>query len=318
MDTAQNAVLDPHVKSFLAMLAAAGRPKVWQVTPEEARQAIIALAQAADTKDVPIGGVENGAFVAAGRSLPYRLYTPVSAPGGPLPAIVYFHGGGFVIGNLDTHEGMCRILANESGCRLISIDYRLAPEHTFPAAIEDGLAATEWVAANAAKLGIDADRLAVSGDSAGGNLAAVLCLLAKQSGRPKIALQVLFCPATDATHDTESCRAFAEGYLLEAESIPWFNRHTYPPGADFDDPRISPLRARDLSGLPPAHIHTAAFDPLRDEGKAYADRLRQAGVEVRYTCHEGMIHHFYALGGALPYAQPALKLAAGAIKQALG
>jgi len=318
MDVAQNAALDPHVKSLLAMLVAAGRPKVWQVTPAEARDGMIALAQAVDVKDVPIGGVEDGTLPGPAGALKYRLYTPVAPAAGRLPAVVYFHGGGYVIGNLDTHDGMSRLLANASGCRIVSIDYRLAPEHKFPAAIEDGLAAIDWVAGSAARLGIDHTRLAVAGDSAGGNLAAVVCQLAKQAGGPKIALQVLFCPATDGSRDTESSRAFAEGYLLEAESIRWFGRQYYPADADPNDPRVSPLRAVDLSGLPPAHIHTAAFDPLRDEGKAYADRLRQAGVAVRYTCHDGMIHHFYALGGAIPYAQTALKLAGGAIKQALG
>jgi acetyl esterase len=318
MDVAQTAVLDPHVKSLLAMLVAAGRPKVWQVTPAEARQGMIALAQAVDVKDVPIGGIEDGTFPGPAGALAYRVYTPVAPAGGPLPVVVYFHGGGYVIGNLDTHDGMCRLIANASGCRVISVDYRLAPEHKFPAAIEDGLAAIKWVANNAGRLGIDADRLAVAGDSAGANLAAVACLMAEQAGGPKIALQVLFCPATDGTRDTESYRVFAEGYLLEAESIRWFGRQYYPPDADPHDQRVSPLHAADLARLPPAHIHTAAFDPLRDEGRAYADRLQQSGVAVSYTCHDGMIHHFYALGGAIPYAQTALKIAGGAIKQALG
>jgi acetyl esterase len=317
LDAVQNEALDPYVKALLAMLVAAGRPKVWQVTPAEARLGIIALAEAADIKDVPTGGIGNGQWPAPAGPQPYRLYTPIGAAGGTLPGIVYFHGGGYVIGNLDTHDGMCRLLANASSCRLISIDYRLAPEHKFPAAIEDGWAAVCWVAGEAGRLGIDPQRLVVAGDSAGANLAAVVSQLAQQAGGPKIALQVLFCPATDAVRDTGSMRSFAEGFLLEAKSIAWFGQQTYPPDVDPRDPRVSPLYARDLTGLPPAHIHTAAFDPLRDEGKAYADRLHEAGVAVRYTCHAGMIHHFNALAGAIPYARKALDAAGAAIRQAL-
>jgi acetyl esterase len=316
-DAAEAAALDPQVKALLAMLVAAGRPKIWQVTPAEAREGILALAKAADAKNVPIGRIENGELPGLSGPLRYRIYTPAGSAAGTLAAIVYFHGGGFVIGNLDTQDGMCRLLANASGCRLVSVDYRLAPEHKFPAAIEDGIAAVSWVAREAARNCIDPARIAVAGDSAGANIAAVVCQSAQQAGGPKIALQVLFCPPTDALHDTESSRAFAEGYLLEAEGIRWFGQHTYPPDADPRDPRISPLYAGDLAGLPPAHIHTAAFDPLRDEGKAYADRLRRSGVAVRYTCHDGMIHHFYALAGAIPYAFTAIEQAGGAIKQAL-
>jgi acetyl esterase len=309
--------LDPHVKALLDMIAAAGRPKIWQLTPPEARQAFLALAQLTDAKDVPIGKIENGELPGPAGPLPYRLYTPAASAAGPLPGLVYFHGGGFVIGNLDTHEGFCRMLANESGCRVISVDYRLAPEHKFPAAVEDAYAATKWVAEHAATLGIDPNRIAVGGDSAGGNLAALVCQLAKKTGGPKIALQILFCAGTDLAGETESHRAFAEGYFLEEASIRWFMNQYCPPGMDRSDPRASPLRAADLAGLPPAHIHTAAFDPLRDEGKAYADRLERAGVKVRYTCHEGMIHHFYGMAGAIPYARTALKTAGAAIKAAL-
>jgi acetyl esterase len=309
--------LDPHVKGLLDLIAASGRPKIWQLTPPEARQAFVALAQLADAKDVPIGKIENGALPGPAGPLPFRIYTPVAATAPPLAGLVYFHGGGFVIGNLDTHEGFCRMLANESGCRVISVDYRLAPEHKFPAAVEDAYAATKWVAEHAATLGIDPNCIAVGGDSAGGNLAALVCQLAKKAGGPKITLQVLFCAATDLPGKTESHRAFAEGYFLEAASIRWFMDQYRPSDMDLNDPRASPLRAADLAGLPPAHIHTAAFDPLRDEGKAYADRLERAGVKVRYTCHAGMVHHFYGMAGAIPYARTAMKNAGAAIKAAL-
>jgi len=318
MDTGPDAVLDPHVKALLAMLGAAGRPDLQKVTPNDARHGLRALAQAAGFQNVQTGGIEDGELPGPAGPLPYRIYTPAGAADGPLPGIVYFHGGGFVLGCLDSHDGLCRQLANASGCRLVSVCYRLAPEHRFPAAVEDAIAALGWVSGEAARLGIDPQRIVVAGDSAGGNLAAVVSQLVSRTGGPKIALQVLFCPATDGVRDTESLRAFAEGYLLEAEGIRWFSEHTYHPDADLRDPRISPLHAADLSGLPPAHIHTAACDPLRDEGKAYADRLQQSGVEVSYTCHDGMIHYFYALGGAIPYAHTAIEQAGAAIRQAVG
>ncbi|KAB2920080.1 MAG: alpha/beta hydrolase [Hyphomicrobiaceae bacterium] len=307
--------LDIHVRALLDLMAAAGRPKTWQLTPAEAREGLLALANVADAQGVPIGRVENAELPGPGGPLRFRSYTPVSADATRLPGLVYFHGGGFVIGDLDTHDGMCRMLANASGCRLISIDYRLAPEHPFPAAVEDAFAATGWVGEHAADLGIDPSRLGVAGDSAGANLAAVVAQLATRAGRPKLALQVLLCPRTDAAADTKSLRDFAEGYLLEAAAMQWFADHY---GArDPHDPRVSPMRADSVAGLPPAHIHTAAYDPLRDEGKAYADRLAGAGVAVEYTCHPGMIHHFYALAGAIPYARTAIEQVGAAIKRAL-
>jgi acetyl esterase len=309
--------LDPAAKNLLDLLVAAGRPKVWQVTPAEAREGISALAQAADAKDVPIGRVENGAWPGPAGALPYRSYTPLDAGPDPLPALVYFHGGGFVIGDLDTHEGLCRLFANASGCRVISMEYRLAPEHKFPAAVEDAYAAVAWVAEHARALGIDQGRIAVGGDSAGANLSAVVCQLIKQRGGPKLALQLLLYPATESGVDTPSRVALAEGYLLEKKSIEWFFEQYVAPGTDPIDPRLSPLLAPDLSGLPPAHIHTAEFDPLRDEGKAYADKLAAAGVEVEYTCHAGMIHHFFCLAGAIPYARIAIANAGAAMKTAL-
>jgi len=221
-----------------------------------------------------------------------------------------------VFGNLDSHDAMLRMLANDSGCRIASIDYRLAPEHRFPAAVEDCFAATQRIAAQAADFGIDAARLAVAGDSAGGNLAAVVSQMAKTAGL-KLALQVLFCPVIDVAADTPSRRDFGEGYFLEQSLMEWASMHYVPPGTDVKDPRLSPLWAADLSGLPPAHIHTAAFDVLRDEGSAYADALKRAGVAVRYTCHQGMIHHFYAMAEAIPYATPALKSVAADIKAAM-
>jgi len=307
--------LDPYTKGLLDMLVEAQRPKTWQLTPPEAREGMLALVKYVDAKDVPIGRIDDASLPGPTGPLAYRCYTPVGATAAQLPGLIYFHGGGFVIGDLDTHDGMCRLLANASGCRLVSCAYRLAPEHKFPAAINDGFAAARWVAEHTAELGIDLQRLAIGGDSAGGNLAAVVCLLAKRAGGPVPALQVLFCPRTDGAADTQSMRDFATGYLLEQKSIDWFAAHYGAP--DLFDFRVSPLRAEDVAGLPPLHMHTAEFDPLRDEGKAYADRLAAAGVATRYVCHPGMIHHFYAMAGAIPYGRTALEAAGAAIKQAL-
>jgi acetyl esterase/lipase len=246
-----------------------------------------------------------------------RVYTPAATDAHELPALIYFHGGGFVFGGLDTHDGICRRITHESGCRLIAVDYRLAPEHPFPAAVEDGLAATRWIANHARDLGIATGRLAIGGDSAGANLAAVVCQQAGHAAQPRLALQVLLCPVLDMDIDTPSRLAFARGHFLDRTTMEWSLRHVCPAGTDLADPRISPLRSAELAGLPPAHIHTAEFDPLRDEGEAYADRLARAGVKVRYRCHDGMIHHFYGLGGVIPYARVAMTEIGAAIGHAL-
>jgi acetyl esterase len=307
--------LDTHVRNLLDMLANSGQPKIWELPPADARNMALALTQMVEGKE-PIGKIENGSLPGAGGALPFRMYTPASTGAEPPACIVYFHGGAWIFGNLDTHDCMCRMLAKASGCRVISIDYRLAPEHKFPAGVEDAFAATKWVAAKASDIGIDPARIVVAGDSAGGNLAAVVCQQAKEGG-PKIALQVLFCPVVDISAENQSRLDFAEGYFLERPLMIWAGGHYLPSSVDIMDPRLSPLRATDLSGLPPAHIHTAGYDPLRDEAKDYADALERAGVKVRYTCHEHMIHHFYAMAGAIPYAKTALESAGAEIKAAL-
>ena len=291
--------------------------------PADIRNAMIRLARAVDVKDVPVGSVQDVALPrpgggGGGRPLPIRVYTPVAAIDRVSAAVVYFHGGAGVFCNVDTHDGLCRMLATGSGCRVISVDYRLAPEHQFPAGLDDCTHATQWVLENAAFLGIDPARVAVGGDSAGGTFAAVICQGAREADGPRFALQVLFCPVTDLSADSESRTKFATGYFIERSTLEWAKRQYCPPGIDLTDARLSPLHARSFAGLPPAHIHTAEFDPMLDEGKAYADALSAAGGEVRYVCHAGMIHHFYAMAGAIPYARAAIASAAAAINTALG
>jgi acetyl esterase len=306
--------LDTNARLLLDMVAASGEPKLWDLTPPEARQKVVELTRMVECKEA-IGKIEDRTLPGPAGPLPYRVYTPVAANDEPSGGVVFFHGGAWALGNLDTYDCLCRILANESGCRLVSVDYRLAPEHPFPAAVEDACAATAWIAAHAAELAIETC-LAVAGDSAGGTLAAVVCQTAKGFGF-KIALQVLLCPVTDIAADNQSRHEFAEGYFLEGPLMSWAGTHYLPPGVDLNDPRLSPLRAPDLSGLPPALIHTAGFDLLRDEGKAYADALECAGVKAHHVCHEHMIHHFYAMGGAIPYARTALKAVGDYIKTVL-
>ena len=309
--------LDPHAARFLRMLAVSGMPEASQLDPGSIRAAFQRLAETVDVKDVVVGGVENISIPGPLGPLNIRVYSPLGAGSRLLPGLVYFHGGAWVFCNLDTHDGLCRALANSSGCRVVSVDYRQAPEHKIPAVIEECYAATAWVIEHASELAIDGRRTAIGGDSAGGTLAAVICQLARARCGPKLALQVLLCPKTDVASESASRQEFASGYFFDRTTLEWALKLACPPQLDLRDPRVSPLRAADLSGLPAAQIHTAEFDPLRDEGKAYADRLEQAGVDVHYTCHAGMIHHFYGMAGIIPYARTALETVGSAIGEGL-
>lgn len=309
--------LDPIMKAFLDQMAAQPGPKMYELAAPDARALFAALMEMAGPKDVPIGKVANTTCPGPGGDIPLRIYTPVAAPADPLPTLLFYHGGGFVIGNLDTHDGLCRLVANEAGVRVISVDYRLAPEHKFPAAVDDALAALHFVEANASDLGVDANRLAVGGDSAGGALAAIAAQHARENGGPQLAFQLLLFPVTQIGGETNSLQEFAEGYFLERAGLDWFFRCYLPDGADTHDRRISPLAAPSLAGLPPAYLMTAECDPLRDEGLDYAHRLRHEGVSVAIVDHAGLVHDFIYLQSVLPQANQALKHASQALKAAL-
>ncbi len=301
--------LHPEVRALLEMMDAQGAPPLESQDPVEARGARVEGMKMLGGQPIAIGRVEDLSIPGPGGEIPIRIYS--DGHGGLRPALVYFHGGGFVFGNLDTHDAVCRALAKESGAVVISVDYRLAPEHKFPAAVEDSLAATLWVVANAERLGIDANRIAVGGDSAGGNLATVIAMRCRDAGGPALAAQVLLYPVTDvSSFDTGSHRDFAEGYFLTRGAMEWFTGHYLASDDQKGHPHVSPLRAPNLSGLPPALVITAEFDPLRDEGEAYAQRLQQAGVPVTVTRYPGMIHGFVSMLGVLAGGRQAIKEAA--------
>jgi len=252
-----------------------------------------------------------------GEAIPARLYRGAGTTAGETaPALVYFHGGGWVIGNLETHDSLCRHIANAAGCVVLSVDYRLAPEHKFPAAVEDAFAATSWVAAEAETLRIDRERIAVGGDSAGGNLAAVVSLLARDRGAPRLSYQLLLYPPLDCGAAHPSHARFAEGYLLTRPTLLWFYNHYLRDTADIDDWRASPLRAPDLAGVPPAFVLISGNDMLCDEGEAYARRLQECGVPVRLRQFPDQIHGFLTMGKIVRAAQPALDEVASALRTA--
>jgi acetyl esterase len=263
-----------------------------KLTPQQARARIRAGAAAAAGPKRAQPTVTDLAIPGPAGPLPARFYEPPGLGLEDRPSIVYFHGGGWTIGELDTCDCVCRFLALNTPATVLSVGYRLAPEHPFPAAVDDALAAFRWAAVDNKRLGVDPSRIAVAGDSAGGNLAAAISLLSQDGNGPAPAMQALIYPVTDAVGGQRSRDQFASGFLLTKADMDWFERHYLPPGADKTDPRVSMLRAGDLSGLPPAYVTTAGFDPLRDEGEAYAARMRDAGVQVTLRRHPGLIHGF--------------------------
>src|SRR5918996_4376958 len=261
--------LDPQAEAVIELVAKSGRPAYHTLSPKDARQLFLETRPASTPTPPEIGSVRNVVAETPQGAIPLRVYPPAGVPAATaLPAYVYFHGGGWVIGDLETHDVLCRQLTAASGASVISVDYRLAPEHKFPAAADDAWAATRWVVAHAAELGVDATRLAVGGDSAGGNLAAVMALMAREAGGPAIALQVLLYPVTDVAAEAESYQIFADGYMLTRDSMRWFIAHYLKASEDAADWRASPLRTPSLAGLPPALIITAGFGPPRGGGGA--------------------------------------------------
>ncbi|HVY78387.1 MAG TPA: alpha/beta hydrolase [Solirubrobacterales bacterium] len=311
--------LAPDIQMLLALMRMNGETSLVEGrTAEQARAESRQGAPIIAGPPRPMARVEALTIPGAGGAMPARLYVALGTPQPPQPLLVYFHGGGWVIGDLDTHDGLCRFLAEHGGCRVLSVEYRLAPEFPFPIPLEDAVAAFAWAHENAASLGADPDRMAVGGDSAGGNISTALCLQNRDAGNPQPAMQLLLYPVTDAVGGQQSRDTFAEGFWLTREDMRWFEDHYIPDGIADDDPRTSVMRAEDVSGLPPAYVATAGFDPLRDEGEIYAARMREAGVQVVLQRHPGMIHGFANLTAVCPNAGAAMLEVAGALRMGLG
>jgi acetyl esterase len=307
--------LDPQAKALLDQIESMGGQPLSAMGVAGARQMMEAMSQMR-AAPVEVAAVADRTIPGPQGEIPVRVYTPKGSA--PFPMLVYFHGGGWVLGSLETHDGICRSLADGAGCVVVSVDYRLAPEHRYPAAADDCYAATQWAAAHAAELGADAKRIAIGGDSAGGNLTAVVAQMARDRGGPALVFQLLIYPVTDATSlETASYRDNATGYLLTTDDMHWFWDHYLGEGRPrAAEPYASPLKAATLNGLPPALVITAEFDPLRDEGEAYAAALDAAGTPARLTRYHGMIHGFFGMGMLLEQANAAVKEASGTLRLA--
>jgi len=305
--------LDPQAQAYLDQMAALNAPPLHTFTPELIRQAI-SMQRAMFGEPELVANVENRVIPGPAGDIPVRIYTP--SGNGPFPVLVFFHGGGWVICDLDTHDDLCRSLTNQAACIVVSVDYRLAPEHKFPAAPQDCYAATRWVAGNAAQLNGDPSRVAVGGDSAGGNLAAVISQMARDQGGPPLVFQLLIYPATDFKANTPSIEENADGYFLSKQDMIWFTNHYLNGEEDKLNPLASPLKASDLSELPPALIITAQYDPLRDEGELYGQRLKAAGVPVTISRYNGMIHGFLSMASVLDQGKQAIAECAAALQAA--
>ncbi len=303
--------LDPQIVTVMENAAALGFPPNNEVSPEEARANGRARPRAPGPE---VARVEDRAIPGPGGDIPVRIYTPAGS--GPFPALAWFHGGGWVVGDLDSADPSARHLCVGANCVVVSVDYRLAPETKFPGAADDCYAATQWLAANAASLNVDPDHIAVGGDSAGGNLAAAVSLMARDRGTASPVFQLLVYPVTERNFETASYIDNADGYQLSRAGMIWYWDHYLADSADADNPYAAPMRASDLSGLPPALVITAEFDPLRDEGEAYARKLAAAGVPTVCTRYDGMIHGFYGMSVVVDRAREAVEQSAACLREA--
>lgn len=294
--------IDEDAARVLENMKKANRPPFEQLTPAEGRAQMRAMREAMKQPSPEMAEVRDIVAEGPHGPIPARLYRSRQAGAGPAPALVFFHGGGWVVGDLETHDNQARFFADAMSGVVVSVDYRLAPEHKFPAAADDSYAATVWVAKNAASLNVDAGRLAVGGDSAGGNLAAVVALTAAQSGAPKIRAQVLIYPTVDLRMNYDSYKRVGSGFTLTAGSMEWFRDHYLNNRSEIEDWRASPLLATGLAATPPAYVVTAGLDPLCDEGEAYADALKKAGVETSFRCCSGQMHGFVGAKGIIRQA----------------
>ena len=309
-------MLDPQAKALLDLMVERGVPPTHTLSPQDARRFYLERRNATQPAPRDLAEVRNLTATGPHGAIALRLYRPAAAAR-PAPTLVYYHGGGWTMGNLDSHDVLCRQLADESGFVVVAVDYRMGPEHRFPAAVDDVLAATRWLQAQADTLGLDATRFAVGGDSAGGNLAAVVALAWRDAGEAvPLKFQLLIYPATDMRLAAPSHSHNGQGYLLTADTIRYFRSH-YLDAEQYGDWRASPLLHADLSGLPPALVITAGFDPLRDEGRQYADALSEAGSPAQYICFERQIHGFITMGRLLGEADTAVALCAAALRRSL-
>ena len=316
-------MLHPQAKALLALIEQRGIPPTHTLSPADARRYYLERKGAMQPEPPAVAQVQALEATGPHGAIPLRLYRPASPVGRrasdaeQLPVLVYYHGGGWVIGDLDTHDTLCRELANAAGCAVVAVDYRMGPEHRFPAAVDDCIAATYWVQREAESLGLDAKRLAVGGDSAGGNLAAVVALAARDAGDLPIGFQLLIYPATDMRRGAPSHTSNGQGYLLTSDTITYFHDHYIDNAAHDFDWRASPLLHKDLSKLPPALLLTAGYDPLRDEGLMYSQALSEAGNTCTHICFERQIHGFITMGKVLDEANAAVSVCAAELRRAL-
>jgi len=310
--------LDPDAQLVIDMIRTAGRPPFEALTPAQARDAYMNSRRILQPEAEEIGETRDTAAAGPNGDISIRLYRPAGvATDEVLPALIYYHGGGWLLGGLDSHDVVCRRFANAARCRVVSVDYRMAPEHKFPAAVDDCEAATRWAIGNATALGIDATRIAVGGDSAGGNLAAVMALMARNGTLPPVVFQLLVYPATDMMMTTVSSQTVRDGVPLTSATMRWFIDHYMRTAADEQDWRASPLRAASLAGTAQALVLTCSHDPLRDEGMAYAARLEREGVRVMHLHFSDQVHGFMSMGRIIRAADKAIDMMSAALKQAL-